>query len=322
MEILENSPLSEILFYKIGGTARYLLKVTNKEDLLEALEFVKEKNIFRILPLGLGSNILMHDGVFDGAVLWFSKTESTPITLLPNGTVEAFSSLTLDDVVKFSFKNNLLGISWSGGLPSTVGAAVRGNAGCFGHEMKDVVVKAEVIDISSTGLKISEMTHTDLLFGYRTSIVKQHKNLIVSTVYLSLKSGNQEEMIDAKQEYERNIEYRNKNHPTEYPSCGSVFKNITKKEEVENVLSIWEDLRETSTTKWHNKIAMGYVIKRMGLSGMQIGGAQISTKHSNYIVNLGGATFNDVYSLIETIKEKFNTQFGFTPETEVEIIKE
>ena len=105
-----------------------------------------------------------------------------------------------------------------------------------------------------------------------------------------------------------------------YPSCGSVFKNITEKEKVEKVLAMWPDIREMSDNKWHHKISMGYAIGRLGFSGKKIGGAMVSPEHTNYIVNIDQAKASDIKTLISEIQSKFQNTFGFTPEPEVVIL--
>lgn len=321
MYIYKDFPLSEILYYKIGGKAKLVLKIGNKQDLLEALDFVKRNKIKKILPIGLGSNILMNDGGFDGAVLWFSKGESSDIKLHKGNLIEAFTSELLDDLIKFSFDNNLIGLEWAGGLPSTVGGAVRGNVGAFGGEIKDIVNIVEIVKLLGEGYTIEKLTKDQLEFGYRDSLIKRDKNLLLVAAEFRLQKASKEDVEKAKETYFAKIAYRNKNHPSGLPSCGSVFKNITKKEEVEKMLSVWEDMSELVKNKWHNKASMGYVVRRLGFAGFKIGGAEVSKKHANYIVNVGGAKFNDVISIIEKIKEKFSQTFGFSPELEVEIVE-
>ncbi|OGH20683.1 MAG: UDP-N-acetylenolpyruvoylglucosamine reductase [Candidatus Levybacteria bacterium RIFCSPHIGHO2_02_FULL_37_13] len=320
MIVYKNYPLSKILYYKIGGIARYVLKIENKEDLLGALDFVKKNKIQKILPVGLGSNLLMSENFFDGAILCFSKGESSGIKLIGENLIEAFASELLDDVIKFSFENNLVGLEWAGGLPSTVGGAVRGNVGAFGGEIKDVVNTVEIVKLLDEGYSLEELTREQLEFGYRDSFIKRSKDILVVSVTFQLQKASKEELEKAKETYFAKIAYRNKNHPSGFPSCGSVFKNITKKEEVDKMLSIWEDMSELVKEKWHNKASMGYVIRRLGFAGFRIGGAEVSKKHANYIVNVDGAKFADVISIIEKIKEKFFQTFGFSPELEVEIV--
>lgn len=325
MDIYNTFPLSKILFYKIGGIAKFVLKIESKEDLISAFDFIQKNNPHafgkKILPVGLGSNLLVADGFFDGAVIWFAKPKNQSIKILEKGIVKAFASETLDDVIQFSFKNNLKGLEWAGGLPSTVGGAIRGNVGAFGGEIKDNVYKIEAFEIGENGITSKEFTNSQLNFSYRNSLIKQKNNLIISSVFFKLAPSNKQGIGKAKKIYSANIEYRNKNHPATFPSCGSVFKNIIKKDEVEKILNVWPDIKEQVVNKWYGKVALGYVIKRLGFSGLKVGGAEVSAQHANYIVNSNNAKFNDVVSIIEKIKDKFNEVFGFFPELEVEIIR-
>ena len=327
MKVYTNFPLKEILYYRIGGKAEFLLKIENKDDLLEALDFVGRNKIKKILPIGFGSNLLVNDKPFDGAVLWFckaesfSKGESSGIKLIDDNLISAFASESLDNLIKFSFDNNLIGLEWAGGLPSTIGGAVRGNVGAFGGEIKDIVNIVEIVRLLDKGYIIEKLTKDQLEFGYRDSIIKCNKNLLVVSAEFRLQKASKEEVEKEKAVYKGHIEYRNKNHPMEYPSCGSVFKNITKKEEVAKIISIWGDIKDLVSKKWYHKVSTGYVINRIGFSGFRIGGAKVSEKHANYIVNVQNAKFDDVYSIIEKIKDKFSQTFGFSPELEVEVVQ-
>lgn len=326
MNIYKDFPLAQILYYKIGGKAKFVLSIENKEDLIESIDFIEKNNIKKILTIGLGSNLLISDKPFDGAVLWFCKAESSSIlassiVVRKDNLIEAFSSVILDDLIQFSFKNNLVGLEWAGGLPSSIGGAIRGNVGAFGGEIKDSVQKIEIIDLASSDLSIKELDAADLQFSYRDSLIKKNKNLIVVKGFFQLTVADEQKVEEAKRIYHVRIEYRQKNHPLEYPSCGSVFKNITGSSEINKITEKWPDVYSLSQAKWHNKIAMGYVINRLGFSGLQIGGAQVSEKHANYIVNVNKAKFTDIISIIDKIKEKFSNTFGFLPELELEIVE-
>ncbi len=318
MEIFHNFPLAKALFYTIGGTATYVLSIQSQVDLLDALAFVKKENITRILPVGLGSNLLVSDNTFDGAVLWFHTQK--PSIIQEGTTLKVFASATLDQLIQYTFQSRLVGLEWAGGLPSTVGAAVRGNVGCFGKEIKDSVVSVDVIDLSDPSFAVKKLTKEDMQFTYRTSTVKENPSLLVVSATFQLQEASEAQLNEAKDIYAQNIAYRKEHHPVEYPSCGSVFKNIIVKEHVEKILAIWPDAKELVAGKWHNKVAMGYVINRLGLTGKRQGNAQISEKHANYIVNLGGASFDDVYTLIQEIQQKVEDTFGFSPEPEVQIV--
>ncbi len=321
MQIYNNVLLSTILWYQIGGVAKIVIDVASKEDLYEALEYVKSNNISNVFVLGLGSNLLFSDDGYDGAIIRFqSQDDGQGVRYLDNGIVEAFAGEFLDSVIQSQFELGLVGLEWAGGLPGTVGAAVRGNVGAFGGEIKDVFIKAHCIrrfengDYEEVTLNLDEME-----FAYRTSKVKAEK-LIVLSAQFQLRDGTQEELLAAHEKYFENITYRQEKHPLDYPNCGSVFKNISKKEEIERILESWDDVKELVEGKWHGKVSMGYIIDRLGFKGRQIGCAQVSEKHQNFIVNLGGATASDVKGIIAEVEEEMQENFGFTPEVEIEIV--
>lgn len=321
MNIYENFSLAEILFYKIGGKAKYVLKIQNYEDLLEALDFVEKNHIKRILPVGIGANLLMTQDFFDGAVLWFAKPDEQLIQINKDGLVEVFASHLLDDVIRFSFINSFVGLEWAGGLPSTVGGAIRGNVGAFGSDIKKVIEKAEVVDLTHGKRTIKMLSNEELDFSYRSSIVKKQPHLLVIRGFFRLQKTDEKAVADAQNIYFEKIAHRKKNNPVEYPSCGSTFKNITEKEKVRKMLTVWPDMKNEVDTAWYGKVSMGYAIRRLGLAGVTIGHGQVSEKHSNYLINLGGASFDDIYDLLQKVKEAFHATFGFYPEPEVQIIR-
>lgn len=318
MKVYKDFELKDILWYRIGGRARFLIDVENKEDVKRAFEFLKKEKIKKIFFLGLGSNLIFCDEYFNGAVVRFIPSPNA-IRLVRPHIVEADSGAILDNVIQFAFAQKLVGLEWAGGLPGDVGAAVRGNVGAFGGEIKDVVREAETFEIVSGKPRFKKLKRFELKFSYRSSIVKKKKLGIVSAQF-RLKMADSSELARARQTYLNNIEYRKRRHPLEYPNCGSVFKNITDPEHVKKVLEVYPDLEQKITRDWHGKVAMGYLIKRLDLSEYRIGDAMISPKHCNFIVNLGNAKAADVLSIIKVIQGKFVETFDFIPELEVEII--
>lgn len=320
MQIYEDFPLSEVLWYKIGGAARFLLEANTKEDVLEAFRFIKEKNITKYFVIGLGANLLVSDAYYDGAVVRLNREPDTRyISVDDSGIVKAFAGELLDDMIHFSFTHNLAGLEWAGGLPSTVGGSVRGNVGAFGHEIHEVVYSAEVLSVFD--MSITTFSQNDMNFSYRSSRIKEEKDKIVLSASFHLKKSTPEEMELAKKTYHDNCEYRNANHPVQYPSCGSTFKNIVEKEKVEKVLEMFPDIRPLVEGKWYGKVSTGHLIQKLGFAGYKVGNAQASPQHPNFIVNLGGASFQDVYQIIRTIEQKFSETLGFSPQTEAEIIQ-
>lgn len=321
MQIYNSVLLSTILWYQIGGVAKTVIDVASKEDIYEALTYIKANNITKVFVLGLGSNLLFSDEGYDGVIIRFmSQDDGMGVRFLGEGIIESFAGEFLDSVIQAQFELGLVGIEWAGGLPGTVGAAVRGNVGAFGGEIKDVFVKAHCIRLSENGdYEELTLTRDEMEFAYRSSKVKSEKLIVISAQF-QLREGTQEELLAAHETYFANVTYRQDKHPLDYPNCGSVFKNISKKEEVERILESWDDIRDLVENKWHGKVSMGYVIDRTGLKGFRIGQAQISEKHQNFIVNLGGAKASDVKGIIAEVEEDIQENFGFTPEVEIEII--
>lgn len=321
MKIRKDVSLGDILFYKIGGKARWLLDASSTEDIVEAVEFVQTNKIEKYMVLGLGSNLLMSDSDYNGAIIRIRNTGGTPdIRLTSDGLIVAFAGQTLEELIKFSFEKNLLGLESLGGLPSTIGGAIRGNAGAFGVEMKDVIEKVSALEILDEGYTTREFSLPECDFSYRDSVFKKNPKLIILKGFFHLNHGTEEEVKKAREVESERIEYRNVHHPVEYPSCGSVFKNVREKNEVQKILSVWPDIRPKVENNWHGKVSMGYVINRLGFTGLQVGGAKITDKHANYISNVSHAKASDVEEIINRIKKKFEEAFGFTPELEAMLV--
>lgn len=321
MNIENDFPLSEALWYKVGGVAKHFITAETREDTLRALDFIEKHHIKNIFICGLGSNLIFSDEYFDGAVLQLAAPAESRegITFKKDGQVEVFSGVILGDLIQASFSEGLVGLEWAGGLPGTVGAGVRGNVGAFGGEIKDSFVNTEVLEIQD-GLDILHLQHADMHFSYRNSLIKEKKKLLVLSSLFQLRSAGDGDLAHAKEVCEQNKEYRRTHHPIEYPTCGSVFKNISDKDQVVKVLTVWPDIQELVETKWHGKVSMGYIIKRLGFVGYRIGGMEVSKKHANFIINTGGAKSQDVVKIISHIQERVGETFGFTPEVEVEIV--
>lgn len=321
MLIKKDFPLNEILWYKIGGKTKYLIEVESKKDILEALQFIKKERIKKVFVTGSGANLIFTDEYFDGAVIRLIPGGKNSMQFLPYGKVEVFGGEILNTLILHSFDHQLTGLEWAGGLPGTVGAGVRGNVGAFGGEIKDTFVSCEVAFFNAPEKGLIKRTKEEMHFSYRTSEVKLEKNSIVVSSTFQLKSGSDEEMTHARERFDANIAYRLQNHPHDHPNTGSVFKNISDPSEVKKILKVYPELREQIENKWHGKVSMGFLNKKLGFSGFQIGKAQVSEKHGNFINNVGGAKAKDVIAVIEAIQEKFEETFGFTPEPEVEIVQ-
>jgi len=285
--IQKNISLAQYTTFKIGGKARYFFIAKTKEDLIKAISFARKSKI-PFFILGGGSNLLVSDKGYKGLVI---KMRLTRFLEGKNACAEA--GVTLNGLVRMSLEKGLSGMEWAAGIPGTVGGAIYGNAGAFGKSMKDNIEKVEVLDIKN--LKVKSLKNKDCKFGYRESVFKKNKNLILISATLKLKKGEKEKI---KELIEKHLEYRKTVQPLNYPSAGSVFKNTENK----------------------RGLTVGKLIEECGLKGKKIGRAKISEKHANFIVNLGGAKEKDVKKLINLIKRKVKSKFKIVLEEEVQFL--
>jgi UDP-N-acetylmuramate dehydrogenase len=311
MQLQKDFPLKNSLWYKIGGSAKYFITCKSREEILEAFEFIKDNKVDKVFVIGLGTNLLFSDDYFDG---------DEDIRISGDGLVEVFAGVTMEDLIASSLNQGLVGLEWAGGLPGTVGGAVRGNAGAYGGEIKDNLVSAEVMDYSSGESVIKTLTNEQLQFSYRNSFIKQNKKMVVLSAKFQLQKTDEEGLDKALGIRDKNTQNRKDKHPLEYPNTGSVFINPREKEQVEKILSIYPDMRVDVEQKWYGKVAVASLIDRWGLKGFRVGDAQISEKHALFIVNLGNAKAIDVLQVIDTVKKKFFDTFGFELHVEVEIV--
>jgi UDP-N-acetylmuramate dehydrogenase len=301
INILKHISLASLTTYHLGGIAKYFVKPKTSGELLEALDWA-EKNKQPIYILGGGSNILVSDKGYEGLIIKLDNQEINRKEWGDNKiTLEVSSGVSLRTLVQFCSTpdNFLTGLEWATGIPGCVGGAVFGNAGAFGGSMGERIKSVYVYDTSERSFKA--YNNSDCKFGYRTSLFKQGGKIIWS-VSLELGKG------DPKIGREKILEYlkeRKLKQPLEYPSAGSVFRNSSMKE-----LDSLKNSEEISSL-FKDSIPAGWLIEQCGLKGYQIGRAQISPKHANFFINLGGAKAQDVFALIELAKTKVFEKFGY-----------
>jgi len=276
----EDKPLAELTNFRIGGPAKFFVRVQNKANLIRlvsALTFVEED----FFVIGGGFNILASDDGFDGVVINLDFAE-----ILDNGTfIYADAGAKMDDVLEFAKERALSGLEWAIGLPGTVGGAVFMNAGAYGGEIKDVVV---CVDVLTEG-QVVNMDATKLKFSYRTSIFQKKKDWIILGAYFYLKNGKICEIVKKQEEL---FAKRLTSQPYHDASAGSTFRRPRP------------------------DFYVGTAIKELGLQGTSVGGAQVSTKHAGFIVNNGGATAADVEKLVRKIKRAVYTAYNERLQTE------
>lgn len=271
---------------KVGGNAKCLVAPTNINEIVAVLKFSKENNI-DVFVIGNGSNVIVDDSGIDGIVLKISNKFSNIEVNDDKITALAGASMPL---VSLTAKNNgLSGLEFACGIPGTIGGGARMNAGAYGSEMSNVIEKIKYID---EDLNLREILAKDCKFSYRHSIFSENtKNIILEVTY-HLEQADKKDIEDKMEEY-KNL--RISKQPLEYPNSGSIFRRP-------------------------EGYFVGKLVQDSGLKGKTIGGAQVSTKHTGFIVNIGNATCKDVKELIKFIQDTVFEKYNVKLKTEVEFI--
>jgi UDP-N-acetylmuramate dehydrogenase len=225
--------------------------------------------------------------------------------------LECGAGATLSRANSLAISNNLSGLEWTVGIPrATVGGAIRGNAGAFKVEMKDIIETVEVFIRKKSDFEI--LSNRMCKFVYRSSLFKENTDYIIWSASLKLFETDKKEI---EEKIQKTIEFRNEKYP-KLPSAGSVFKNVEQEEFKKNNEALFEkDFKDKIGTD--SKISAGLIIDMLGLKGKTIGGIKISLEHANHIVNTGKGTAKDVIMLISLIKEKARTVFKIQLQEEI-----
>jgi UDP-N-acetylmuramate dehydrogenase len=289
-KVLYDEPMSRHTSLNVGGKAGALVLIKSEGQLVEVVKRFREKKI-NFFPAGNLTNIIVRDGGYRGAILLMTGMKEIRYEHKQEDGdfISAQAGATLAKVVSRSVSDALTGLEFCAGIPGSVGGAVWMNAGAYGKEMKDVIKEVSLLDAAG-GKKI--MDREEISFGYRQTWFPP--GTIILGAQFKLKKG---ERVKIKKKISEILQWRQNKHPLEFPNAGSIFKNLPM------------------------QIA-GKLIEEMGMKGIQVGGAQISPKHANFIVNRGKATASDVLALIALIQAKAEKEKGVNLEPEVVIIGE
>ncbi len=296
-----NSPFSKLTTFAVGGPAQYLVLVTDTQKLVALLNYLSGVGINYFI-IGGGSNLLMPDEGIEGVTI---KVQTTKIELIGN-TIITEAGAQLGAVLNWACKNSLAGLEWTIGVPGTVGGAVRGNAGAMGLDIAHSISKVE---IWRNG-EVVEVTNSDCEFGYRESLFKFNKDVVLRT-WFELQPGDRKEIMEKVQGY---MKHRTGRYPR-HPSAGSFFKNIKLAKWPGDPKELPELFQQRGT------VPVGWVMEQLNLKGLTIGGAKISDEHGNFIVNYNEAKQADVLKIVDIMKEKAYNKFKVELETEVEIVQ-
>lgn len=283
-EYSEGVILSAHTSFKIGGKAD-LFVMPNTTEKLAAVISACKKDELKVLILGKGSNLLISDNGFKGVVV--STGALDKLELIDETTIYCQSGVTLSKLCRFALDNSLTGLEFAYGIPGSAGGAAYMNAGAYGGEMKDVLYRCD--HISSDG-ETGSFEGDELDLSYRHSVYSK-SDKTVTALYLKLQKGDKTAI---KAKMDELMGKRRDKQPLEYPSAGSTFKR----------------------PEGH---FAGALIEQCGLKGFTVGGAQVSPKHAGFVVNVGGATANDVLDVIKHCQSVVFENTGVMLEPEVEI---
>ena len=284
-DVIVNPSLSKYTTYKVGGNAKLLVYPKNIDKLITLMEIIERENI-KFFVLGNGSNVLFSDNIYDGIII---KLDCFDTLEFNDNTINVGAGCNIIKVVMESVKHNLTGVEFASGIPGTIGGAIFMNAGAYNSEMKNVVKNVTVL---TSNLKVITLTNAEMKFAYRESILQHKKGYICLGATLKLRNGDKE--ISQEIIKDRKLA-RKRTQPLEYPSAGSVFRNP------EGMFS-------------------GKLIEDLNLKGYQVGGAMISQKHANFIINVGGAKASDIKEIIDYVKEKVYDKYKIKLRVEQRLI--
>ena len=299
VEAVKDFPLGRATTLRVGGNADYLVETERASDVKAAAELCADFNI-PLFVLGGGSNLVVSDGGFRGVALRLKNAEIT----LREGCIHAGAGAKLSNLIAFCENNAIKGYSFLAGIPATVGGATYMNVGAFNHSFSDLVLSVTTVK----GGKLCKYKREECAFSYRKSRFSYDKKRatvnvssrplynpaqteIIISVDLKADCGNKKLIIAEREDC---FAYRKISQPSGR-TCGSVFKNP-------------------------KGYYAGELIEKVGLKGYTVGGAKISEKHANFIVNVGGGTAKDVASLIEKAKTEVYGKFGITLSEEIEYL--
>jgi len=262
--------------FKVGGTCKYFITPKDIYELTDLLKYLKENNI-KYMILGNGSNTIFSSKEYDGVIINLSNLNSMTIE---GNKIYVEAGYQLIKLSIDAMNNNLSGLEFAAGIPGNVGGAIFMNAGAYKSDMSDLIDTVTFLD---ENYDLKTLKKDELNFSYRKSLFQEHPGYIIISTVLKLTKNNKDEI---QKLMDNRKERRVSTQPLDYPSAGSVFRNPS------------ED------------VFAGKLIEDLGLKGYKIGGAQISEKHANFIINVGGATGEDIKALIDMIKVKVKEKYN------------
>ncbi|MBQ8681791.1 MAG: UDP-N-acetylmuramate dehydrogenase [Bacilli bacterium] len=276
LEYYEEANLKRYNTYRIETICKYLVFPKTKEELRDLLKYLNNSKE-RYIVLGNGSNVIFKNVYYDGVIIILTKLNKI---IIDDDIIEVDAGYSLQKLALETCSLGLEGLEFACGIPGHIGASIAMNAGAYNSSLSEVVESVEVIN---SNYEFVTMTKEELEFDYRNSLFKREKEYIIVSAIIKLNRGNKAEILEKISK--RRVK-RIETQPLDMPSAGSVFRNPP------------------------GMPAAGALIEQCGLKGYNIGGAEVSNKHANFIVNAGGATGKDIVKLINKVKKEVKEEFN------------
>lgn len=284
-KILTDVSLKNYTTYKVGGICKIMVFPKNVEALITVINKLKESKT-KFMILGKGSNVLFSDKEYNGVII---KLDELNYIHVKENKIIAGAGASMMKVCREAIRSSLAGLEFAAGIPGSVGGCIYMNAGAYNSDMGYVVSRVKVL---TPKMNVITMVNRELDFHYRTSFFQKHKDYIVLEATYNLKKGSREALEEVVGDRKRR---RMESQPLEYPSAGSVFRNPPD-------------------------MFSGKLIEDLGYKGLVKGGAKVSDKHANFIINYNNATASDIKELIDFIKEEVKEKYNVDLHVEQEFI--
>lgn len=303
--VYENENLKNHNTYKIECICRYLVMPTSTDNLIDLIKYLKKENI-KYFIIGNGSNLIFKNNYFDGVVIKLELLKNFEIDD-KKSILNAEAGVYLPLLSSKLINNGYSGFEWCGGLPGEVGASIYNNAGAYKSSISDNLIDVKVLK----GNRVKTIKKEKIKFDYRTSTFKEKKDSIILSARFKLEKKDIDKM---KALVKDRLNRRVDTQPLEYPSAGSTFRNPHEKD--------YKDIfvKYNLPVNSDGFVPSGYLIESLGLKGKKIGGAMVSEKHANFIINYKKATGKDIIKLIDLIKKEVKDKYEIDLILEQEII--
>lgn len=303
LAVIEHAPLSRYTRFGIGGPADLYAEASGEAAFVEALRVTRESGRPHVV-IGGGTNLIVSDQGFAGIVLRFTGDAIHHQDL----QVHAQAGAVLQDLVDYTIAHGLKGIQTMTGIPGSLGAAVYGNAGAYGHSMMERVNRVRFFD----GERIRDYNNAACEFHYRESVFKRHKEWTIFSAELHMEAGDPAELQRAAGEI---LEIRNRKYPPSMKCAGSIFKNLILSELPGSVQG-----RVPATVVREGKVPSAYFLEQVGAKGIRNGDIHVADYHANLIYNAGNGTARELCEVIGDLKSRVQREFGLELEEEVQYV--